>query len=143
MPIPSSQNGPQFVRKERLAVSLADLDLMDLELRNHLFGGRLDLSVPIRTDGDNADSAAIALTGPLLAVACACDAARAQDREIGVTPLRVYVCRATSWQRLPADAQLTVMAEGRAALNPEIFPESANPVPLSAPTQSIPGRFRR
>lgn len=154
MPLPSSssqENG----RKERLAINLADLDRLDPEVRVSLFGGRLDPSAPIRLDGygdvpeeERVGRVAIPLVGPLLAAACACDALRSQDRQSGLPVTRVYLCRTTTWNRLTFDDQLAdIVDDGqgglKAVLSPRLFPESVNPIPLTAPPQLAPSRFRR
>lgn len=166
MPLPSSsstgfaltestQRAQENLRKERLAINLADLDRLDPEVRARLFGGRLDLTAPIRLEGyhdvaeeERVERVAIPLVGTLLAAACACDALRSQDRQSGSPVTRVYLNRGSSWNRLTSDDQLAdIVDDGqggvRAVLSPRLFPEPVNPVPLTAPPQQVTSRFRR
>ena len=120
---------PSQERAEQLAINLYDLDRLDPTLRAKLFswsGGkpRLDMGHPLRTTWDRVnggtEEVALIFACPLLEAALICDAVRMQDRAVGDFPSRLYVKRKT-WTRLPSHSVLTVMRDGRAILNPQVF----------------------
>lgn len=115
-------------RNERLAVSLTDLDRVPMELRGPMLAGKLDLTQAVRVGTDRVeDVPAVAFTCDLLTAATVCDLLRSNDRKRGDPPTGLYICKDRSWTRITNSAVLTVLASGRVALNPAVFPEEAGP----------------
>ena len=111
----------------RLAINLFDLDRMLPMMRQTMLGGRLDLKVAVWVDKDRLDESAVVFTCDLLEAAALCDVIRDHDRSVGDYPTRVYLCRESAWQRVPADAILSIVVEGKCDLNPKHFPKDVEP----------------
>lgn len=118
--------------RERLAISLFDLDSVDPILRQKLFAGRVNLvkQAVIRIETD----AAVELTCDLLAAAIVCDILRAENRREGDSVTKVYIHRGKAWTKLSSTIILTAMgSDKQPQLNYEIFTselELAPPVPI-------------
>lgn len=107
--------------KVRLAINLVDLDRMLPEVRSILLGGKLDVAAgPIVVDPDRFGEVAVAFRCPPETAGAICDLIRSHDRDAGDHPTRVYVFR-RAWRRLPADAVLTIVEDGKCLTNPEVF----------------------
>lgn len=142
-------------RKERLAISLPDLDRLDPEVRKRLLKGRLDLN-PIKANIPHGKSVReevfVRFSCPLLEAGKVCDVVRAEDKRAGDDPTRVYILRPPTtkhpdaeWTKLPGTATFTVpdvpegvddpkiMAEAEWILNPKVFPAPKEELELSAP----------
>lgn len=105
----------------RLAINLYDLDRLLPFVRETLLGGKLDLKGgAIWVDRSRPDETAVAFACSLETAGAICDVIRSHDREAGDYPTRVYVFR-RSWTKLPTDAVLTVMADGKCLTNPAVF----------------------
>lgn len=109
-------------RSERLAINLFDLKRVPPVLRGGVVKD-LDLTTPVWIDRNEQDEHAFVFTCPLLKAAAMCDMLRNADRQANATPARVYICRATAWQRLPRAAVLTFRRDGHFHLSREVFPE--------------------
>jgi hypothetical protein len=114
-------------RRESLAVNLFDLDRVDPTVRQILLAGKLDLTRVIRINPDRPDETAVAFTCDLLTAACICDVIRTHDRAAGDHPCRVYLRRSKAWERLPGAAVLSVLDDGKAVLNPDLFGSPVEP----------------
>ncbi len=112
------------LKKPRLAINLLDVERVDPAVRGMLFGGKLDLSKPVRVDPSRADEIGVAFTCDDLTAACICDIVRDHDRRAKDPPARVYLFRQV-WARVPGAAALTIMVNGKPALNPEWFAGTA------------------
>jgi hypothetical protein len=112
-------------RPERLALNLWDLDLVHPQVRARLLP-LLDLrrQSVVWVDKDREDETAALFTCSLLTAASACDRIRGIARQVHETPPRVYINRigVGAWTRLPADAVLTHLLNGKTVLDPTIFP---------------------
>ena len=120
---------PPSSRRERLAVNLPDLDRVDPTVRAILvapFVSKLPEDL-IRADKDRMDEVAVLFICDLVQAACICDTLRNHDRRAGDPPTRLYLQKKEggAWERLPGAAVLTVMEDGRAVLNPILFPREA------------------
>lgn len=123
-------------RRERLAVSLADLDRIDPSIRGSLLAGKLDLTKAIRVGQDRMeDVPAVVFSCDLLTAATVCDILRSHDRKVGDPPTGIYINKATSWSRVINSTVLTVLVDGKARLNPAVFPP--NDVILSGPAPAV------
>lgn len=128
MPLPSKS-------KERLAVSLVDLDRVPSGIRTKMLAGRLDLSKILQVGEDLIYKIpAVAFNCPLLEAAIICDTLRSHDRRMGDYPTTVYIYRQTTWSRVTNSTVLTLTDEdNRCYLNPEVFDTEvkfAEPIPL-------------
>lgn len=113
-------------RRERLAVALTDLDRVPPEVRTHLLAGRLDLSQAIRVGQDRMeDVPAVVFSCDLLTAAIVCDMLRSNDRKVGDAPTGLYINKNQSWSRITNNTVLTVVINGKAKLNPKVFPSDA------------------
>lgn len=119
---------------EGLAVHIYDLERLDQQARQALFGGKLDLTRGVRMSQDKADDVGIVFKCPLLEAACLLDVLRSEDRKLGQPETRCWV-RRKGWTRLPATAVLTLTGDGELRLNPEWFP--------SAPVMAKPMQARK
>lgn len=132
----------------RLAVNCFDIDRLDSQTRQLLFGGgsncRFDLSGQVQVG--KGDERGIVLRGDLLTLALALDWVRSQDREVGDVETRVYVKDGRGvWRRVPRSAVLTeedeVLQEGDGSekmsyrLNPELFPDDVEKAPPGPPPE--------
>ena len=114
---------PQDDRREKLAVSLVDLDRVAPALRAGLLGGKLDLSRAIRVGQDRTeDVPAVVFSCDLLTAATVCDILRSHDRQHGDPPTGLYICKDRAWVRVTNDTVLTVVVGGKTRLNPAVFP---------------------
>lgn len=114
---------PQEERRERLAVSLADLDRVAPALRAGLLAGKLDLSQAIRVGQDRMeDVPAVVFTCDLLTAATICDILRSHDRQHGDPPTGLYINKDRAWTRVTNGTVLTVIVNGKVKLNPVVFP---------------------
>jgi len=118
----------------RLAVNVCDLTRIDPTVREILLehGGRtmgkLDVAAGvIRTDPERLDESAVAFACDLLTAACCLDVMRDHDRRVGDPPTRCYLKTAFAWNKLPAHAVLTLITDGKPALNPKWFRHVAAP----------------
>ena len=112
------------VRPESLAVNLFDItdtDRVPETIRDMLLGGKLDLANAIRVDPSRFDEVAVEFTCDLLTAACICDTLRQHDRTARQHPTRVYVRKATAWNKVPGDAKLALVKGEKLFLNPSIF----------------------
>ena len=110
-------------RKERLAVSLADLDRVAPELRAGLLGGKLDLSGVVRVGQDRMeDVPAVVFCCDLLTAATVCDILRSHDRQHGDPPTGIYINKDRAWTRVTNGTVLTVVIDSKVLLNPAVFP---------------------
>ena len=116
-------------RTERLAVNLFDLLRLNEFVRATMVTPLLnpDKAAIVRPDPSRLDEGAVEFACPLLQAACVMDVLRAHDREAGDHPTRTYLRRAEAWVKLPAAALLTIINNGKAWLNPELFPLTAIP----------------
>lgn len=126
MPARTQQaNGVADSDGEALAANVADLTRLPEIIRDSTLRGPDGAWVidrtPIRTDPDRPDEAAVRLTCPLLRAAAVLDVIRNHDRRCGDHPTRVYLRQARAWERLPRDAVLTEVVDGKIVLNPAIF----------------------
>lgn len=119
-PIPNKQPTPPDP-KGRIAINLFDLDAMDAGLRIMLFGNRLNLKSPIRVDPKNISETAIEITGQLITAASALDIVQSERRKLGENPAKIYANRSGNWVRLPSTILLTVLKDGKASLNHQVF----------------------
>lgn len=126
-------------RRERLALNLADVGRVPDSVRQMILAGKVDTERYIKTDPQRPDEAAVLFTCDLLSAACICDTLRQHDEKAGDPPTRVYVCRAQAWVRLPGDAVLTVVANGKVGLSPAVFPPPVAPVP---PAKAVPPKAK-
>ena len=136
---------PQFKsgRPELLAFNLWDLELVHPHLRAKLLP-LLDLrrANVVWVDKDREDETAAPFTCLLLTSAIACDMIREIARKVNETPPRIYLNRTGAgsparrdgaWVRLPGDAILTHLVNGKPVLDPTIFPGEVIPFkPLEA-----------
>lgn len=106
----------------RLAMNLFDSERIVPDMRAKLLSGLLDLKV-IRVDKSRPDETAVAFKPDLdlLYIATICDIIRDHDRDGGDYPTRVYIKKATAWERIPADTRLTHMEDGKSVLNRKLF----------------------
>lgn len=110
-------------RKERLAISLVDIDRIPSEVRQIMLGGKLDATKAIKIDKTKLDEIGVLFTCDLLTAGTISDLIRGHDKKLGDYPTRVYIQRAIAWERLPADTLLTIVKDGRVILNPKVFPD--------------------
>ncbi len=103
-----------------LAINLWDLERLDPAMRRRLLAGRLG-GQHVRVDPERRDEVAVPFACDLLTAAIACDLIRAQDREVGDRPARVYLRKGKAWVKLAAGALLTAEVEGKAVLDPDLF----------------------
>lgn len=117
-------------RSEVLAVSFLDLERLNPELRKGLLAGRLDQSQGAIKIGNEV---AVAFSCDLLSAACLCDTLRRWDVPAKHKPTRVYVKRGSLWSKVSDTQTLSVLVNGVAVLNPELFPVVADAKLRSAP----------
>ena len=117
----SSSNGltNEEVRRERLAIVLADLELIDTEIRFRLLSRRLDFSALVRV-GVRGDVPALTFRCSITEAATTCDVLRSESRKAGQPVPAVWTFRKV-WSRVPDDAVLTAVVAGRVILNPAAF----------------------
>lgn len=108
---------------DRLAINLYDLMRVDEFIRAQLVGGKinLDRAAVIKVDPDRLDETAVEFTCGIVTAACIADTIRTHDRAAKQYPSRVYLRRATAWNRLPAEATLALVEDGKVLLNPKVF----------------------
>lgn len=113
---------PSKDHKHKLAIALPDLDRVSSEMRAKLLAGRLDLTQIIRVGQDRMeDVPAVVMTCDLLTAATICDILRSNDRQVGDPPTGLYLLKSTSWSRITNNTVLTVIVDGKVALNPVVF----------------------
>ena len=121
-------------RSEKIALNLFDLERLDPWFRQKMdLKRKLDMDRPIKTDWDRVetkDEVALVFTCPLLEAALTCDLIRNYNRSVGDWPVRLYI-KKKSWARVPSYRILTVLENGKAALNPLVFPTE---IPLAEVT---------
>lgn len=122
----------------RLSINLFDLDRIAPEMRGPMLAGKLDLTKDVRAgegkSDERADERAVVFTCSLLEAAIIIDTLRSHDRQVGDFPTRAYLQRREAWNRIPSEAVLTVVRNGKCKLNPTWFPievSAAKPSPLT------------
>lgn len=127
---------PGAVRRERLGVNLFDATDLPAGVSDRVGLARkleLDKRLHVRLPGDESDGVVVPFACPLLVAAAALDFIRAVDRRAGGKVTRAYLRRLTAWERLPADAVLTMPGPGGlAVLSPRWFPPPAVAVTVAA-----------
>jgi hypothetical protein len=121
-------------RTERLGIWFADVEKLPPQMRLEILP-HLDLTRILRVgQGEkNEEQPALAFKCPLLQAALICDLIRSHDRAVGARPSEIYLNRSgeeTAWRRVVYSMALTVMVNGKAMLNPELF-VGVNVVPPS------------
>lgn len=111
-------------RRERLAVNMKDLEHAPAGFRNVAVNELLDVS-KAGVVNESVEDAAMPFRCDLLTAASFCDVLRGIDRRAGCRPTRVYLQRVAAWDKLAESAVLTVLTNGKPALNPELFPPVA------------------
>jgi hypothetical protein len=115
-------------RRERLAVSLEDLDRVLPNLRAKVAPLLVkDKARLVRAE----DCAAVEFGCELLMAAAVIDLLRDHDRAAGDAPTRAWVFR-KAWTRVSGTLPLTKMAGAQLRLNEEAFGEEPPPVALAA-----------
>lgn len=142
MPLPRQNNEAVATvesRRERIGINLGDVFRLPELMRSTLLAGKIDLaSGAVNTDKSRLDEAAVVFCCDLLTAACTCDIVRGHDRRVGDYPTRVYIQRAQAWQKVSGSITLSVVEDGRAMLNPELFPRKPQAVKMR---QVQPGAF--
>ena len=118
----------------RLAINLFDMDRLPDSVREAMFrdeSGRPLLEPSTVRVGDR-DEVCVPFCCDTLTAAIRLDVIRSGDRSGGDQPTRAYVMRATAWQKLPADALLTVVGGEVVELNPTTFGTQAAPTARKA-----------
>ena len=126
MPRPSYNRvvlAPVIERREKLAINLFDLSHLPTTLRSIALAGKLDASKAIWVDKSRLDETAVEFICSLLDAATVCDLLRSESRRANDPPIRAYIKRTETWNRLPHTAILTVVESGRVQLSREWFPE--------------------
>lgn len=118
-------------RRDRVGLSIFDLDVVHPVVRKRLLGGKLALSKDqtALVDGD----AVVPLTCGLLEAAVVADLLRGECRRVGEKVPRAYLSSAQAWRRLPEDAVLTEMTDGRPELSDRWFPPKPGEVEFLPP----------
>ena len=129
---PAAPFGRQIGRKERIGLSLFDLDVLHPVVRKAVLGGKLALSKD-QTAMVSSD-AVVPFSCGLLEAAVAADLVRDECRKVGDPPVRAYLSQMQAWQRLPADARLTRVIDGRPELSELWFPPRPGEEPFEPPT---------
>lgn len=134
MPRPSGKPAPNdrsAGRRERLGLSIFDLDVLHPDVRRILLGGKLSLvkDQVARIDGD----AVAPFRCPLIEAAIAADLVRSECRRVGDPPPRLYISLASAWRRLPAEAVLTETVGGSPRLSERWFPPVPGEIPFAPP----------
>lgn len=111
-----------------LAINISDLMRIDPSIRPMLLAGKVNLKDVIRTNPDVIDETAVGFSCDTLTAATLIDVIRSHDRESGDYPTRAYIRRRTSWERIPGNAVLTAVLDGKVILHPEIFRDVAPPL---------------
>ena len=116
-------------------------------IRDMLVAGKLR-GVPIRTNKERIDEAAVEFSCDLLTAACICDSIRQRDRRSKVHPCRVYVCRDVAWVRQTGNVELTIVGDksperpnGVVKLNPAVFASARKPIQQAKPVRFEPEPF--
>lgn len=110
-------------RKEKLAISLVDLDRLSPQLRAKV-ARILDLTQVIEVGFDRVTRVpAVVFTCDLLTAAIVCDGIRSDDRKHHRQPTNLYVNRDRSWGRITNEIVLTVELASGIQLNPTFFPD--------------------
>ena len=116
-------------RRERLAVSVEDLDRVDPRLRAKVAPLLvLDKACVVKAEG----CAAVEFSCPLLQAAAVIDHLRGHDRAAGDAPTRAWVFRKV-WTRVSGSSPLTKLENGKTVLNEVVFGEEPPPVAAAAP----------
>lgn len=128
-PVPSDRSAG---RRERIGLSIFDLDVVHPEVRAGFLGGKLDLSREriARVDGD----AVAPFSCLLVEAAVAADLVRSECRRVGDPPPRAYVSIAMAWRRLPPEAVLTEVRDGVLTLSEEWFPPLPGEIAFRPPS---------
>lgn len=109
----------------RLAIWLDDVERLPPQMRLEVYP-HLDLTRVHRVgQGEkNEEQPALAFKCPLLQAALICDVIRNHDRTVGVRPSELYINRSGEefgFRRIVYGDVLTVLVNGKAALNPAVF----------------------
>lgn len=132
------------VGEEALAVNLFDLDRIEETVRASMFADKLVLTDTVWVDRNRVDEIAVVFKCSILKAACLLDVVRGRDRRAGDHPTRAYIRRRRVWDKIPADALLTLVEDGQTVLNPAVFKIEAKPLDLpSSLPQRVEGGGRK
>jgi hypothetical protein len=126
-------------RTEKLAIALDDLDRIHPSIKGGLLGAgycKVDLGNIFRVGEGRVKGgrAMVAFRCSLLEAATICDIVRSHDRKVGDPETFVYMKRGEEWCQVFGTKTLTVVADGKVALNPEVF------TPLTKPEGAPPAK---
>lgn len=127
---PTASDGSS--RVERLAVNVLDLDRVDPLVRARMLLPNLAPDKVVRPFEKEPDETGVEFCCDLLQAALVCDLLRNHDRQLGDAPTRVYL-RKRVWSKVSPSTLLTTVRNGKAVLNPEVFPEEVKPVAIVRP----------
>ncbi len=124
---------------DRLGINLDDVERVLPDVRAMLGLAHLvDRTKIVRVKVLNRpDDLVVIFICDLLAAACLCDTLRSWNRKDGDYPTRVYLCKSKVWERLPGDALLSLMDNGKARLNPKWFTIRVLPGDLIPPPMEM------
>lgn len=109
-------------RTERLAIALEALERLPTAMRNEIIPKlHRDTLLRMGKGERKEDVPALEFSCSLLEAALICDIVRNHDRLAGESPADVYIHRGTTWTRVIFSQVLTVLINGKAALNPAFF----------------------